>query len=84
MKDIASMGADFVIRAAVGRTLFARATDHLSEHGFRRATLWVPADNVRTRRFYEIAGWSPDGTEKSEDWNGFPLREARYLIEFPG
>jgi RimJ/RimL family protein N-acetyltransferase len=73
-----------VVGTGVGRALLSRAMDHLREAGFRRATLWVLADNVRTRRFYEIAGWSPDGTEKTEDWNGFPLLEARYQIELTG
>lgn len=72
-----------VIGTGVGRALFARGMDHLRESGFRRATLWVLADNARTRRFYEIAGWSPDGIEKTEEWGGFPLREARYRIELP-
>jgi len=66
-----------VVGMGVGRALFSRAMEHLWEFGFHRATLWVLADNARTRRFYEIAGWKPDGTEKVEDWGGFPLREAR-------
>jgi L-amino acid N-acyltransferase YncA len=71
-----------VVGTGVGRALFARAAKHLRESGFSRATLWVLADNARTRRFYEIAGWRPDGSEKTEDWDGFPLREARYRITF--
>jgi GNAT superfamily N-acetyltransferase len=71
-----------VVGTGVGRSLFFRANDHLRASGFRRATLWVLAENARTRRFYEIAGWRADGTEKTEDWDGFPLREARYRIEF--
>ncbi|HEY3209439.1 MAG TPA: GNAT family N-acetyltransferase [Actinomycetota bacterium] len=67
----------------VGRALLARAVQHLREYGFRQATLWVLANNDRTRRFYEVAGWRPDGTEKTDEWHGFPLREARYRIEFP-
>lgn len=73
-----------VVGTGVGRALFTRAMEHLRESGFRRATLWVLADNARTRRFYEIAGWMPDGTEKTEDWEGFPLREARYQVDFSG
>jgi L-amino acid N-acyltransferase YncA len=72
-----------VVGTGVGRDLFARATKHLQESGFRQATLWVLADNARTRRFYEIAGWKPDGSEKTEEWEGFPLRETRYRISFP-
>ncbi len=31
--------------------------DELRRRGFRRAVLWVMADNPRARRFYERAGW---------------------------
>jgi len=64
----------------VGRNLFARASEHLRDSGFRQATLWVLAENAPTRRFYERAGWTPDGAEKTEDWNGYPLKEVRYRM----
>jgi RimJ/RimL family protein N-acetyltransferase len=73
-----------VVGTGVGRALFARATDHLRQFGFRRATLWVLANNARTRRFYEIAGWRPDGTEKLQDWDGHQLHEVRYEIDLGG
>lgn len=65
----------------VGRELFARAVDHLRDFGFHHSTLWVLANNVRTRRFYEIAGWRPDGSEKAQDWDGHQLHEVRYRID---
>lgn len=71
-----------VVGKGVGRALFARAVAHLREHGFSRATLWVLANNARTRRFYEIAGWRADGEEKSQDWEGHQLHEVRYRIDF--
>jgi GNAT superfamily N-acetyltransferase len=67
----------------VGRALFARAVDDLRERGSRRATLWVLDTNVRARRFYEAAGWQPDGATKVEDRPGASLHEVRYAIEFP-
>jgi GNAT superfamily N-acetyltransferase len=70
-----------VVGTGVGRTLFAQATEHLRAFGFQRATLWVLANNDRTRRFYEIAGWTPDGTEKVQAWNGHELLEVRYEID---
>jgi L-amino acid N-acyltransferase YncA len=70
-----------VVGTGVGRALFAHARSQLEASGFRRATLWVLADNRETRRFYEAAGWTADGTEKTEDFSGFPLRLARYRIE---
>ena len=48
-----------------GRDLFARANDRLRELGYTRASLWVLATNVRSRRFYEKAGWAFDGTEST-------------------
>jgi hypothetical protein len=30
------------------------------------------------RRFYEAAGWSPDGTSKHEPFGGVELHELRY------
>jgi L-amino acid N-acyltransferase YncA len=36
---------------------------------------------ARTRRFYEIAGWRPDGSEKAQDWDGHQLHEVRYRID---
>ncbi|BEL08653.1 GNAT family N-acetyltransferase [Actinoplanes sichuanensis] len=61
-----------------GRELMTAAVDHLTAAGFRRATLWVLATNVRARRFYEAAGWLPDGASKVDSSRGFPLDEVRY------
>jgi RimJ/RimL family protein N-acetyltransferase len=46
----------------IGRSLFSVAVDRLRGFGYDRATLWVMASNDRSRRFYERAGWSWDGT----------------------
>lgn len=70
-----------IVGRGVGRVLLARGVEGLKSLGFGRGTLWVLENNARTLRFYEIAGWRPDGTEKVEDWNGFPLREVRYRTE---
>ena len=50
----------------LGRGLFSHAIDDLRERGFDSVTLWVLETNERARRFYEIAGWKPDGTITSE------------------
>jgi L-amino acid N-acyltransferase YncA len=71
-----------VVGTGVGRALFARATDHLRAFGFRRAILWVLGTNASTRRFYEIAGWHADGTEKIQEWDGHQLHEVRYRVDF--
>lgn len=65
----------------VGRALFAHAVDDLRQRGFEQATLWVLDTNHRARRFYEVAGWTPDGTSKIDDSHpGTTLHEVRYYI----
>lgn len=54
------------VGTGLGRDLFAHVVDDLRERGFVSATLWVLETNERARRFYETAGWKPDGTITSE------------------
>ena len=63
-----------------GRILFAHAVTDFRQRGFRQATLWVLESNERAQRFYEAAGWVPDGGRKSEERPGFLLHEVRYRI----
>ena len=67
-----------VIGTGVGRDLFAHASAALGAQGFTRATLWVLESNARSRRFYEAAGWRPDGTRKTETLQGVEVVEVRY------
>jgi GNAT superfamily N-acetyltransferase len=69
------------IGTGVGRELFAHAVDDLRDRGFRTATLWVLETNERTRRFYEIAGWKPDGTVTSEHVDCEMRPTVRYRVE---
>jgi GNAT superfamily N-acetyltransferase len=62
----------------VGRALMAAALLRLRNEGFGSAILWVLSDNPRTRRFYELAGWSHDGGAKEGEWLGTRVREVRY------
>ncbi len=64
--------------AGHGRALLDRATESLREAGFSTATLWVLDSNARARKFYELAGWSPDRAEKVEDRGSFVMHELRY------
>jgi ribosomal protein S18 acetylase RimI-like enzyme len=64
----------------IGRALFTHAVADLRQCGYEQTTLWVLASNQRARRFYEAAGWSPDGASKSEKRPGATLREVRYHI----
>jgi GNAT superfamily N-acetyltransferase len=65
----------------VGRRLFAHAVDDLRERGFRTATLWVLETNERTRRFYEVAGWKPDGAVTSERVDCEMRPTLRYRVD---
>ena len=67
-----------VVGTGVGRILFAHAVTNLRERGFDPLTLWVLRENVRARRFYEAAGWRPDGAEKVEIRPDTELAEVRY------
>ncbi|MFJ4870255.1 GNAT family N-acetyltransferase [Streptomyces sp. NPDC088757] len=62
----------------VGRALLSATTGALVAAGFRSAALWVFAGNGRARRFYEAAGWRPDGEAAWEETGGLVLEELRY------
>ncbi|WP_430787700.1 hypothetical protein [Actinoplanes sp. G11-F43] len=49
----------------------------LTEFRHPAAILWVLESNARARRFYEAAGWVPDGAVKVDSSRGFPMREVR-------
>ncbi len=46
--------------------------------GYRRAVLWVLADNIRARAFYEHLGWLADGGRKMYEMAGGRYPEVRY------
>ncbi|MFI9816779.1 GNAT family N-acetyltransferase [Saccharothrix variisporea] len=64
----------------LGRPLLDHAVTALRDRGYRDATLWVLGSNDRARRFYERAGWAPDGTTRVETIAGGTVRleEVRY------
>lgn len=66
------------IGTGAGRELMAAAVAGLRTAGFRSATLWVLDSNTRARRFYERAGFRPDGASKTEDYAGATITELRY------
>jgi GNAT superfamily N-acetyltransferase len=63
-----------------GRALIERAEEQLLAR-YEVATLWVLEDNPRARRFYERAGWAPDGARKAEARWGVRAPELRYRKE---
>src|SRR5262245_38716123 len=70
-----------VVGTGIGRALFTLAVEDLRRRGFRAITLWMLDSNARARRFYEIAGWRPDGAAKTDTVRGVELREVRYRID---
>ena len=62
----------------IGRDLFATAVDRLRALGYERATLWVMASNDRSRRFYDRAGWSWDGTTSEHRFDCANVPIVRY------
>ncbi|MFI1094374.1 GNAT family N-acetyltransferase [Streptomyces sp. NPDC020917] len=71
------------VGTGVGRALTSAAVLRTAELGRGRLLLWVLADNARARRFYAAAGFAPDGAETSDDYDGVPLREVRYVRRVP-
>jgi GNAT superfamily N-acetyltransferase len=69
--------------AGAGRALIRADRGWLVQAGFHSATLWVLADNVRARKFYEADGWRHDGTVKHDESRGFPVVEVRYARRLP-
>jgi RimJ/RimL family protein N-acetyltransferase len=61
-----------------GRELLRHATQDLCRRGFRTAVLWVLASNARARRFYEVAGWRPDGATRVVRRADVELQDVRY------
>jgi ribosomal protein S18 acetylase RimI-like enzyme len=80
--DVGEVGAIYVLpeywSRGWGRRLMSEALKDLAAGGFARATLWVLDTNHRARHFYELAGWSPDGTTRIDRRATFTLRELRY------
>ena len=65
-------------RQGVGSALMACALERLAQAGYSQAALWVLADNVRARAFYERHGWLADGARKIYELAGERYPEVRY------
>ena len=62
----------------LGRRLLDAAVGELIAAGFETIVLWVLTDNGRARRFYERAGFGPDGAARMLDFDGTRIEETRY------
>jgi ribosomal protein S18 acetylase RimI-like enzyme len=62
----------------LGRPLLDAAVDALAAAGLGTVVLWVLTANGPARRFYEGAGFRPDGAVRTLDFDGTPIEEIRY------
>ncbi|MEW2635697.1 GNAT family N-acetyltransferase [Streptomyces sp. NPDC048389] len=67
------------ISSGVGHALMAELTGRARAAGFEEMLLWVLKDDARARRFYERAGFAPDGTEEPFEADGVLVPEVRYV-----
>lgn len=65
-------------RLGVGSTLLATGIERLSAGKYREAVLWVLADNLRARLFYEARGWVCDGGQTTFELGGRRYPKVRY------
>ncbi|MDP5316765.1 MULTISPECIES: GNAT family N-acetyltransferase [Streptomyces] len=63
----------------VGRALMAEVLTRAAAAGHPDVALWVLKENAPARRFYERAGFRPDGAEEPFDVDGVAVPEVRYV-----
>lgn len=64
-------------RRGHGGRMLAEAGAAMRAVGSTRGIAWVPEPDKATLRFYQRAGWVADGTVRTLDAGGRPLREVR-------
>ncbi|WP_327371218.1 GNAT family N-acetyltransferase [Streptomyces sp. NBC_01217] len=67
------------IGTGAGRALMTRMLDRAAADGFPELALWVLKENAPARRFYERAGFVPDGAEEPFEVDGVLVPEMRYV-----
>ncbi|MET8131494.1 GNAT family N-acetyltransferase [Streptomyces sp. NPDC005251] len=68
----------------VGRALLRESADRCAAAGHERMLLWVLKENTTARRFYERAGFCPDGAEEPFEAAGVEVPEVRYARVLTG
>ncbi len=71
-------------RRGHGSRLLAAVTDHCTQAGTERLTMWIPEGDSVTHGFLESAGWAPDGLVRALDTGAGDLREIRLHTELAG
>jgi GNAT superfamily N-acetyltransferase len=65
-------------RRGHGSRLLAAVADLARATGAARLSAWLPEPDGVSARFYESAGWAPQGLVRTLDTGGEPLREVRW------
>ncbi|OEU91698.1 hypothetical protein DB35_08775 [Streptomyces abyssalis] len=72
--DVAELYAIYVrpglLGTGIGRALTTACLERAAQLGFTRVVLWTIEGNARARRFYELAGFTTDGTQDTFDVDG--------------
>ena len=63
-----------------GWAAFSAAVDYLHREGFTDLSLWMLKGNERAGRFYDRAGWQPDGEEQTTTTAVGSYVEVRYRL----
>ncbi|GAB3275216.1 GNAT family N-acetyltransferase [Parasphingorhabdus pacifica] len=64
-------------RRGHGGRLLGVMAERLTGAGATRGITWVPEADVASMKFFRDIGWEPDGTVRTLDAGGRPLREIR-------
>lgn len=65
-------------RRGHGSRLLAAIADLAARSGAATLQVWLPEADGASARFYESAGWAPDGWARTLDTGAQPLRELRW------
>ncbi len=68
----------------VGQALLRESLGRCAAEGRERMLLWVLKENAPARRFYERAGFRPDGAEEPFEAGGASVPEVRYARVLSG
>lgn len=64
-------------RRGHGGRLLGAMVQRLSDGGATRGITWVPEADESSMAFFRSVGWAPDGTVRTLDAGGRPVRELR-------
>lgn len=65
-------------RRGHGSRLLAAVADLARDTGARQLQTWLPEEDRVSARFFESAGWAPQGWVRTLDTGAVPLREVRW------